>query len=137
LVVLLLDNVLGLAWTIWLWTFDLCGWATLWDLARVAARVAGLGGGGRGRRRLLAGWDIEDVELAAGGGLDGKFLSGVVGDAVAVHLVVVPVALAGLEGLGLEAESALPGAFLGGVLGEGELTLVAVPGADEVDGLDR
>jgi hypothetical protein len=41
-----------------------------------------------------------------------------VGDVVAVHDVVVPVALAGLESRWLEAEVALPAAGLGGILGE-------------------
>jgi len=82
--------------------------------------------------------DIEDVQLTAGGGLDGGLNAGVVGDVVAIDDVVVPVALAGLEGGGLEAESALPGAGLGRrlVLGEGKLALVTVPGAEQVDGLD-
>jgi hypothetical protein len=123
--VLLLDDVAGLAWASWLWGLDLASGSGLWDLAGSAA--GGLG--------LLGSWDIDDVELAAGGWLDGELDGGVVRDGVSVHLVVVPVALASLELLGGEAESALPGTLLG-VLGEWELTLVAVPGADEVDGLD-
>lgn len=57
------------------------------------------------------------------------------GDVVAVDDVVVPVALALLESLALEAESALPATGLTGVLGERELAVVVVPGAEEVDGL--
>ena len=55
---------------------------------------------------------------------------------VPIDDVVVPVALAGLEGGGLEPECALPG--LGGrlVLGKGELADVVVPRAEEMDGLD-
>jgi len=100
--VLLANNVLSLTWAIWLWALDLGGWATLWNFSRLAARFAGLGG------RVLAGWNVEDVELAASGWLDGEFLGRVVGDAVAVHLVVVPVSLAWLESLGLEAKGSLP-----------------------------
>jgi hypothetical protein len=61
-----------------------------------------------------------------------------VGDVVAVDDVVVPVALASLEGCVLEAKGALPGAGLGGglVLGKRELADVVVPRAEEVDGLD-
>lgn len=103
------------------------------------ALAAGLGGRlGRGRRRRLGGrlGHIEDVQLTAGGGLDGRVLAGVVGNVVAINDVVVPVALAGLEGRGLEPEGALPG--LGGrlVLGKGKLADVVVPRAEEMDGLD-
>jgi len=61
-----------------------------------------------------------------------------VGNVVAVDDVVVPVALAGLEGGVLEAKGALPGARLGGrlVLGKRELADVVVPGTEKVDGLD-
>ena len=54
-------------------------------------RLAGAGAGG------LAAGDIEDVELAAGGGLDGVLHGGVVRDVVAVHDVVVPVAASELQ----------------------------------------
>lgn len=93
--------------------------------------AAGSLGGGAG----LATGNIEDVELAAGGGLDGVLDGGVVGHVVAVHDVVVPVAASELEHGGLEAELSLPGAGLL-VSGEGNLALVAVPRTDEVDGLD-
>jgi hypothetical protein len=61
-----------------------------------------------------------------------------VGAVVAIDDVVVPVALAGLEGGDGEAEGALPRAGLGRglVLGERELAVVVVPGAEKVDGLD-
>jgi len=96
------------------------------------------GGLGRGLAGLALGGDVEDVQLAAGGGLNGRLLAGVVRDMVAVDDVVVPVALAGLEGGALEAESAFPRAGLGRglVLGQGELPGVAVPRTEEVDGLD-
>jgi hypothetical protein len=57
---------------------------------------------------------------------------------VPIDDVVVPVALAGLEGSVLEAESALPRARLGRslVLGQGELTNIVVPGTEKVNGLD-
>jgi hypothetical protein len=54
---------------------------------------------------------------------------------VAVNDIVVPVALALLEGLSLEAESALPATRLGRVLGERELAVVVVPRSEKVDGL--
>jgi len=59
-------------------------------------------------------------------------------DVVAVHHVVVPVALALLQDGGLESKGASPGSGLLGrrVAGEGKLALVTVPGTDEVDGLD-
>jgi len=129
--VLLLDDVAGLAWAGWLGALDFAGSGGLGNLAGVTAgRGRGLGGG------LLGGWDINDVKLAASGWLDGELLGRIMGDRVSVHLVVVPVALASLELLGGEAECALPGTLLGGVLGKRELTLVTVPGTDEVDGLD-
>ena len=70
-------------------------------LAGLALRAAsGGGGGGLGGLRL---GDVEDVELALGGGLDDRLAGRVVGDVVAVEDVVVPVALAGLESLAREA----------------------------------
>jgi len=92
-------------------------------------RLGGLGG-------LVLG-DVEDVELAAGGGLDSGGLAGVVGDVVAVDDVVVPGALASRAVAGV-AEGTLPRARLGGrlVLGKGDLASVVVPRAEEVDGLD-
>nr|POE79758.1 hypothetical protein CFP56_07823 [Quercus suber] len=108
--------------------------ATLGDVGLAgAARVAGRRSGGLGGG--LGGGDVEGVELAAGGGLDDVLAGRVVGDVVAVDDVVVPVALALLEGGAGEAELALPGAGLAGVLGEGELAVVAVPVADQVNGL--
>jgi hypothetical protein len=99
------------------------------------AGVAGRGLGGRRRGRL---GNVKDVQGAAGGGLDGRGLGGVVSAVVAVDDVVVPVALAALESAAGEAEGALPRAGLGRglVLGQGELVVVVVPGAEEVDGLD-
>jgi hypothetical protein len=90
----------------------------------------------RGRLWLIQG-DVKDVELAAGGGLDDGVDAGVVGDMVTVDDVVVPISLASLEGRVLEAEGSLPRSRLGRrlVLGEGELANVAVPGAQEMDGL--
>ena len=83
----------------------------------------------------LATGNIEDVELAAGGGLDGVLDGGVVRDVVAIHDVVVPVATSELQHGGLEAELANPGTGL--VLGgQGQLARVVVPGSDQMDGLD-
>lgn len=76
-----------------------------------AGRLGGrLGGGGRaGRGRLVGiGGNVEDVQLTAGGGLEGRADTGVVGDVVAVDDVVVPVSLTGLENGALELEGALP-----------------------------
>ena len=61
--------------------------------------------------------------------------SGVVRDVVAIDDVVVPVALALLECGSLKLEAADPTASLLGVLGKGKLALVAIPGAEKVDGL--
>lgn len=97
-----------------------------------AAGLAGrLGGGSSG----LLGGDVEDVEVAAGGGLGGELAGGVVADVVTVDDVVVPVALTLLESCALELEAADPAAALLGVLGERELALISVPGAEKVDGL--
>jgi len=104
--------------------------AALGDVLGNAARLAGgLDGSG------TSGWDIEDVQFAAGGGLNGVLTGRVVRDVVAVKDVVVPVALALLEHGALEAEGTLPCASLGGILGERELTGVVVPRTDEVSGL--
>lgn len=96
--------------------------------AALAVRASAAGAG-------LATGDIEDVELAAGGGLDGVLDGRVVGDVVPIHDVVVPVAATELQHGGLEAELADPGTGL--VLGrERQLARVVVPRADQVDGLD-
>lgn len=80
--------------------------------------------------------NIENIELAASGGLDGEVNSGIVGDVVAIHDVVVPVATTKLQDRGLEAEFASPCARLGGVLGQGKFARVAIPGTDEMHGFD-
>jgi hypothetical protein len=91
---------------------------------------------------LAVGWggapagDIEDVELAAGGGLDSELSSGVMRDMVSIDDVVVPVSLTGLEHGALETEGTLPGTGFGSILGERELAVVVVPRTEEVDGLD-
>ena len=101
----------------------------LGDVLRSAARLAGgLGGCGSG-----LGGDVDDVQLAASGGLGGVVLGGVVRDVVAIDDVVVPVALALLECGALELEATNPATGLLGVLGERKLTLVAVPGTEKVD----
>lgn len=98
---------------------------------------------GRGAVRLgsitatagLATGDIEDVKLAAGGGLDGVLDGGIVRDTVAIHDIVIPVTAAELQHGGLEAELAQPCTRL--VLsGQRQLTRVVVPRADQVDGPD-
>jgi hypothetical protein len=48
---------------------------------------------------------------------------------------VVPVTLSLLQGLSLELEASDPATGLLGVLGKRKLTLVAVPGAEQVHGL--
>jgi hypothetical protein len=123
LVVLGVNDLAGLAGALGSWGDDAAG-----------AESAALGdGGGRdtaglavGGRRLSSG-DVDDVKLAASGGLGGVVLGGVVRDVVAVNDVVVPVALALLECGAVELEAASPASRLLGVLGERKLTLVAVP----------
>jgi hypothetical protein len=133
LVVLGVDDLAGLAGALGLGGDD-----ALWaegtalcdgsggDTARLAVSAGG---------RRLGGGDVDDVKLAAGSGLGGVVLSRVVGDVVAVDDVVVPVALALLEGGTVELEAAGPSTRLLLVLGERELALVAVPGSEKVDGL--
>lgn len=83
----------------------------------------------------LATGDIEDVKLAAGGGLDGVLDGRIVRDVVTIHDIVVPVAATQLQHGGLETELAQPGTGL--VLGgQGQLARVVVPRADQVDGLN-
>ena len=133
---LLGGDLAGLVGLDWLWAHDL-GWgerAALGDTgAGHAARLAvgldwdGLAG--------LRGWDVEGVELAAGGGLGDGLAGWVVGDVVAVDDVVIPVALALLEGGGREAEGTLPPTGLVGILGKGKLAVVVVPGTEKVDSL--
>ena len=121
------------------------------DISRGAARA--VLGGGRARRLLRATGDVEDVELAACGGLDGVLDGGVVRHVVAVHDVlftliicayerwkgrayVVPVALSQLQHGGLEAELADPRARLGVIARQGNLARVVVPRAQQMDRLD-
>lgn len=127
----------------WLWVLD-SAWAqgtTNWDINGVAFVGVGVFSVVTAlvslRRRLGAAClaigtgNIEDVQLAAGSGLDDVFLGWVVRDVVAVHAVVVPVAATELEGVGaLKAEGTFPRAWLGiaGLDGrEWELVLVVVP----------
>ena len=128
LVVLGVDDLAGLTWALGLGGDDAL-WAEGTALGNGsggdAAGLAVRAGGGLGGR--LGGGDVDDVELAAGGGLGGVVLGGVVRDVVAVNDVVVPVALALLEGGAVELEAAGPASGLLGVLGERELALVAVP----------
>jgi len=101
-----------------------------------AGVTGGLGRGGGGFGGLASVGDVEDVQLAAGGGLGDGLASWIVGDVVAVDDVIVPVSLALLEGLALEAEGAFPAAYFHRVLGKRELAIVVVPGAEQMDGLD-
>jgi hypothetical protein len=107
--------------------------ATFGYVRHATRRTDGLLGGGSGSG--LARGNVEDVELATGGGLDNRVAGWIVRDVVAVNDVVVPVALSLLQGLALESESTLPASSLGGILGERELSLVVVPGAEQMDGL--
>lgn len=112
------------------------GWAesaALWHIGDAAGLADGFVGGDSGR--LGSSRDVEDVELAASGGLDDGLAGRVVGDVVAVDDVVVPVALALLQGLSLEAKGALPATGLVSILGERKLAVVVVPRTKEVDGL--
>ena len=80
--------------------------------------------------------DVQSVQLAASSWLSDGLAGWVVRDVVSIDDVVVPVALALLECLTLEAESAFPATRLGRVLGKWKLTIVVVPGAEQVDSLD-
>jgi hypothetical protein len=138
LVVLGVDDLACLVGALWAWGND-ARWrntAALWDGG--SADAAGLAGGAltwcRGRCLGLS-RNVEDVELAAGGGLGGGVLGRVVRDVVAVNDVVVPVPLALLQGGALELEASQPAAALLGVLGEGKLARVVVPRAEQVDRL--
>jgi len=137
LVVLGVDDLAGLVWALRAGSGDPL-WregAALGDGGSAdAAGVAGRLGRGGGAGRLL-GWDVEDVELAASGGLSGEFAGGIVRDVVAVDDVVVPVSLTLLESGTLEFEASDPAAALLGVLGERELSGVVVPRAEQMDGL--
>jgi hypothetical protein len=137
LAVVSLDYVTGLVGLDWLGRLDLRGaegaaLGNLWlgGLGGLAGPLLGLGG-------RFAGRDIEDVQVTAGRGLDGRGLRAIVHDMVAIDNIIVPVSLARLDG-SLEAESSLPAAGLGWclVLGEGELTAIVVPRAKKVDSLD-
>lgn len=116
-------DVLGLVWLGWLWALDL----RLGERATLGDLDGELGGGG------LAGWDIKDVQLTTSGGLLGGGLAGVVRDVVSIDDVVVPVAGAELDSGGREAESSLPAARDGVVGGQGQLSIVVVPRAKELD----
>lgn len=96
---------------------------------------------GAGRGVLLvvgnfAGRDIESVEFTTCCGFCDGFAGRVVRDVVAVYDVVVPVPLTLLECCALESEGSFPAASFGRVLGEGQLAIVIVPGAEQVDGFD-
>ena len=114
---LLGGDLTGLVGLDWHWAHDL-GWGE-----RAALGNTGGGNAARLARRLdwgglagLCGWDVEGVELAAGGGLSHGLAGWIVGDVVAVDDVVVPVALALLEGGSGEAEGTLPPTRLVGIL---------------------
>lgn len=133
LVVLGVDHLAGLVWALGTWGSDARGRerAALGDGgARNAARGTRAGGSGGGRLG-----DVEDVEVAAGGGLGGEFTGRVVADVVTVNDVVVPVSLTLLESGALELELTDPAAGLLGVLGKRKLALIAVPGTEKMDGL--
>jgi hypothetical protein len=115
-----------------LWVLDARGRerAALWDVDGGVAAMLG------SSALLGTAGDIDDVELAACGWLDGKFNGGVVGDVVTINDIIVPISLPKVEGSSLEAESSLPGTRFGSVIGERELAAVVVPRTEQVDGLD-
>jgi hypothetical protein len=55
---------------------------------------------------------------------------------VTIHDIVVPVAPTKLQNGSLEAEFAGPGARFGRIAGKRQLAIIAIPRADQVDGLD-
>jgi hypothetical protein len=123
------DDLAGLTWAL-----GLGGSNAFWGESTALGDRSALSLAARALLRL-AGGDVKDVELAASGGLGGVVTSGVVGDVVTIDDVVVPVAGALLQGSTLEFERASPATGLLGVLGKGKLTLIAVPGAEQVHGL--
>jgi len=130
------NNVGGLDRVVGLWALDV-GWADGTATRNVLGHAArGALGGIAGRGLCAAGWDIEDVQLALGGWLKNGLLGWVMGAVVAIHDVVVPVALALLKGPAGEAESAVPvGLGRGGIARKRKLSLVVVPRPEQVDGL--
>jgi hypothetical protein len=132
------DEVGGLDWVVWLWALDLA-WGDTTATGNLLGHAAwgalgGLGSAGRAAGGL-GGWDVEDVELAASGWLDDGLVGWIMGDVVSVHDVVVPVSLTLLHGATLEAEGTVPWSGLGGNLGKRKLSLVVVPGAEQMNGL--
>jgi hypothetical protein len=128
------QDVLGRGWVDWLWRLDLGNGkrASDGDGGAFAAGFSSAGRGvlgGLGRLGRLLGWDIEDVQNTAGGGLGGGGLGWVVGNVVTINDIVIPVTLTSLEGGTLESEGTLPGTRLGGglVLGERKLTSIVIP----------
>jgi len=94
----LVDGGLGaemgsLDWVVWLWALNL-----RWRDTTATDNILGHAAGGALDLGGLGGWDIEDVELAAGGWLNNGCVSWVVGNVVPIHDVVVPVALTLLHG---------------------------------------
>lgn len=90
---------------------------------------------GRGGEGGGAGFgDVEDIEVAAGAGLDLRAGFFVVSRFVAVFDIVVPISASRLERLLGEAKGALPPA--GSLASERKLALVAVPSTDEMYGLN-
>jgi len=74
----------------------------------IAARITRAAAGFYGLGLSLGSWDIEDVELAAGGWLHDMLVGGVVRDMVPIHDVVVPVSLPLLHSATLEAKGPGP-----------------------------
>jgi len=130
LVELGVDDLAGLTWALGLGGSD-----ALWGESTALGDGSALGLAAGALLGGLAGGDIENVKLAASGGLGGVVTSGIVRDVVTIDDVVVPVARALLQRSTLELERASPATRLLGVLGKGKLTLVAVPGAEQVDSL--
>jgi len=124
-----LDDVLRLSRALWVRRLDVT-WrdsTATRDVSGVASRSTLVAGAGA--RSLGALWKryVQDVQFAASGGFDSVLLSRIVGHLVAVHHVVVPIALSLLQNRRLEAEFSCPCSRLGSRAGQRKLSLVAIP----------
>jgi len=79
--------------------------------------------------------NIEDVELAASGRLNGGVPGRIMGDMVAIDDIVVPISMARHKCRSLEPEGAFPTALLSRVFRKRKLALVIIPRAQQMNGL--
>jgi len=95
------DDVLCLSRALWVRRFDVAGRdaAATRNVSGVAPGSMFVAGAGAGARGLapFSGRYIKDVQFSSSGRLDGMLLSWIMRHVVAVHHVVVPIALALLQ----------------------------------------